>query len=413
MKRPAVVAMVVLAICCAVARAATPRLPELDKADLVEAIRAQEQAVNSLRCRATLTYLMEEDWSEAHLADPAAAPWDSSVRVHQLEWAFDGSPDKGKLYESNTGVIPVMEDAVGELAKFLGRYGHMDHKTAFNGEYQTELRGTGGLLTPDEIRAGAGVRGRSGVIRSERPMQRQSLHTLHAYSFWTVGQPLSDLLESGEATLVGEDEVEGRPAYRVNIPKPDSGTELRLWLDPQRGFAMARLQEIALYPEERPWSETLDVELAEWSPGFWFARKIVGGSALLKNLWKLEFEDVQVNGPIEDSLFTVDFPPRTWLRDERAGIEYMVGLSERELEQMAKKAMRDIERELARGPVPPDPEAAAESPPDTAPNPAILPVASQASAARRPWGAYLIAAAAGAVILLLGILVGRRVRRAA
>ncbi|MCD6417073.1 MAG: hypothetical protein J7M08_10335 [Planctomycetes bacterium] len=343
--------------------ASAETLPELSTEQLADAIQAAEQAIQSLHCEATAHYLTRYDtkWKDEYASDPLAAlaaPWESAKCFEEIEWAFVGSPWTGLLKRSSSTVSIGLDEIDGRHV-FHGHYGYSVDEVVYDGEYEiTFLALSKRYDSPEEAAAQRQVTPGLGRIRSERRMEDEYASILQTYSFWLAMKPLSQCLREGTATFVGVDTVEGRQVYCVDVTEPVPNLLLkRLWLDPQRGFAIVKRQLINTEATDehgriynRIMAESARVELAEWAPSIWFPKKVVQVSPWTKEVMMLVVEEARFNEELDKETFTITFPPGTTVYDEREGIEYMTGWGSEDLRAKVAETANAIEIEIAQGP---------------------------------------------------------------
>jgi len=403
-------------------------LPSLTAAELARAVRAQEQAIRTLRIKGTRLRLRPGVWDESWLEHPERAPFQEGLES-EIEWAFEGSPDRGKVISRDKGREPHYDRNVrkpgvktpkGEYA-FTGYCPYGEWAQGFNGEYQVSLDAAGvfedseavkrGIVTPETISGGIAH------IRAERPQAEEkeiSLYEFQAHTLWFNWDPLSQLIEDGRAEIVGHEEVDGRPTYRVEATFPERGLVYRLWLDPERGFSIVRQQRVDLYGnvKGKVWEETLMVEVQQQAPGVWLPAEILVASPRTEGLWRFTIDEVSVNKPLDPEVFEVEIPPRVQVIDERHGVSYTVGQSEDGLDELTHEASADLTEEIAKLSSTPEAEGTGSKADKTARTPAPT---AQATATAAPSGGAplcLLVVAGGAALVLTAIMALRRLRKA-
>jgi len=404
-------------------------LPSLTDAEFARAVRTHERAVHTLRLKATRVRLHPDAWDEKWLDQPERAPFDQRGLQAEIEWAFEGSPGQGKVLWRDDGRVPHKDGAIrkpgvstpkGEFA-FTGYCPYTLLRTGFNGEYQVSLDAAGvfegsealarGIITPMTIAGGVAY------IRVERPQARTkqtSLFDIQSHSFWFNWDPLSDLIEQGRAKIVGQDNVNGRATYRVEVTFPGWGIMRRLWLDPNRGFSIVRQQRVFMYGKAKAevWEETLLTDVKQVAPGVWLPSRIVVASPRTEGLWRFTIDEVSVNEPLDPEIFEVEIPPGVKVIDERHGISYTMGQSEEGLDELTHEASADLTEEIAKLSSTPEAKGTGSKVEETARTAAPT---REATATAAPSGGaplWLLVGAGGAALVLTAIMALRRLRKA-
>lgn len=316
-------------------------LPELSATEITSLVKTSEDAVRSLYVHGS------RQWVRRTLSKKGICPdleeFKSTELVQNMEWAFLSNPYSGKLYHRSLGTSP-WEEGLHPTA-------FAEKRRAFNGEYATSL-------TAQQIYDKSGPRSdpagnpefdKYGRIAVSSSPAKYSPVTLRGHTLWMYEKSFSQCLKDKDAIFSGSEVVNGLPLYKIEFP-PRGRITLRhvVFLDPSRGFSIAHQRWIRPDTGETEW-ETMSVELAEVKPGVWYPEVVVlrqGDTDYTRYV----IEKVQINDDLPDSLFTVQFPNGTYIRDERTGAGYVVGLDSAEMDKIVGEIVKQAVVDIQKGP---------------------------------------------------------------
>ena len=160
------------------------------------------------------------------------------------------------------------------------------------------------------------------------------------------------------ATVIGNDEVDGQTCVVVDIPQAATGSGgMKLWLDPQLGFALRKRQYFASDGTVAVESEFRD--FTNVIADTWLPRNVVrrfAGNAELPNPYEISVQvsRIEVNQPSHESYFEHRPPPGSQVVDEtltqldeqgnpvgdRGSVNYVQPMDEKDLEKVIREAQR-------------------------------------------------------------------------
>jgi len=221
----------------------------------------------------------------------------------------------GVVGTSNRG-----EPGPGRSARF--RYSPYRRTVTFNGDHGAELLyrfpDSGAPAQDQDFPRASGMEGR---IRAERIHRRPTDEQcpLQQYTFWRENTPLSKAIRSGEVELLGVKLLDGQPMYYLgHTPKAESMAVALLYIDPSRGYSIVSIIRAADFTAQTRIAETVKIELREVIPGVWFPIEVINTFGMQRQyVTQVTVEEVRLNEPLDQELFTLDFPPGTEVKDDR------------------------------------------------------------------------------------------------
>lgn len=171
------------------------------------------------------------------------------------------------------------------------------------------------------------------------------------------GVALSAVVRETHGVAVDSVEVPeaGRSVYRIQIPAQGAGKSDELfYVDPERGFAIVRWEALTDHDPSEVW-DLLDPIVSEVAPGVWLPveawRYTWAGpraSSRLVSACHFTVSKVAVNSGVDDSLFTIDFPPGTPVLDRDTGRSFIAGHRDEELDALMQEQTRTARQALAK-----------------------------------------------------------------
>ena len=140
------------------------------------------------------------------------------------------------------------------------------------------------------------------------------------HSYW------ESALETGGFRLVGTDLVNGRPCCAIEgragvwEEMGRVGSPVKVWIDPERGFAVAKLEVYDNGTGELNRFNSFDViEMKNIEDDLW-----VPVHVLFQNGKEVVVEEIGINEDLPEDFFTIKFPEGTRVTDKIAGMTYFV-----------------------------------------------------------------------------------------
>lgn len=312
-----------LALCSVFANGQTspPLLSQEDRHEFAKAVRTSESLLHNLTVSSSTK---SEDW-------------DASKNV----WTYSGESEVEGVFVGKPGSLAVL--SMKSVRTWIGGpepFSVDKSIVAYNGR-------VGQVLELSRGSSKAPVLAKRGQILAKRPDEiwrfggtvtgwRLSLYG----ALDNTGQSLSELIESEanspgtvSAGYVKENDT---TLLRLEVKDDLSGMPRVWFLDPKRGFALIRYQQ--LFSNGKPFDEWIVEELKEVSPGVFYPSRASGGSTSIKGipLSRATFVAKKVTANTEnfdDSVFTIDWPADTFIEDQISQKIFRVSKETKELQE--------------------------------------------------------------------------------
>lgn len=151
-----------------------------------------------------------------------------------------------------------------------------------------------------------------------------SLPLLFVYRVWDGNdeRTLDEMFRKYEPRMVSTDtKLEDRRCVVVSVVD-DLGLRHKFWLDRDRAFHILRYEQSDY--QGRLYSVWSDIAPKEVSPNLWYPVAALCYSPLRTSGVRYRASLVKVNQGLPDSDFEIEFPPGTYVTDERVGTKYTV-----------------------------------------------------------------------------------------
>ena len=306
---------------CPAARAEVPPL-----ADVLKAVRELEDSVTSLSVESTISGL-------THVPGHRDMP---PILMRSVETSTVDGMGRARIEVDGESLKVVDGKPIVRPSK---------RTIAFDGSVCRSLSGVEAKTSGLVVKAG----GPTGWTIDPREM------TTHRF-----GKPVSQAITEDKGRIVGRANHDGHDVLAVEteaVTRNKVNWKHRYLIDPALGFAVVRRSQFIQFPPSTSWLEFDLVDShdhMEVAPGVWLPRRAVfrttdpteddarnGRQPRLAWEWNVLNDKWLLNPEVQESLFTIDFPPGTTVEDKVNSRTFKVtGITDEVLDEQAGLARR-------------------------------------------------------------------------
>ncbi|NLW51412.1 MAG: hypothetical protein GXY85_11325 [Candidatus Brocadiaceae bacterium] len=137
------------------------------------------------------------------------------------------------------------------------------------------------------------------------------------------GETLAEVFRLPGVTVTSDETADGRRCAVLTVPGHSAeGVTEKYWIDLDRGCSLVRFEQIG-YTGICVWVLG-GIVLKEVAPNVWYPVEGISFEPVTKRAQKYTARQIAVNEGLPDSAFTVEFPPGTFVSDERVGTKYVI-----------------------------------------------------------------------------------------